>query len=127
MDRMDTCTDRLIIFNGRPLQLLARYLNLSAKAFKVHVKQCNSVTHSAASHAAAVMACNLCTALISSGDIDAESCAQLLHKSALKARWDVDDMAAFVSHRILIQSKFVLQFASVNLEKINDLEVGYFS
>ncbi len=127
VDRIDTCTERLHIFNGRPQQLLARYLNLSAKAFKLHVKQCHSASHSAASHAAAVIACNLCNALISSGDIDAENCAQLLHKSALKAGWDVDDTAAFARHRILIQSNFALQFASVNLEKINELEVGYFS
>ncbi len=123
---MDAYAERLNIFNGRPQQLLARYLGLATKAFKVHVKQSYSASHSAASHAAAVVACDLCNALISSGDIDAENCAQLLYKSALKAGWGVNDTAAFVRHRILIQSKFAFQFASVNLEKINELEVGCF-
>ncbi len=122
---MDAYKEKLHIFRGRPQQLLARYLDLAAKAFKVHVKQCHhSASHSAASHAAVVVACNLCNAIICSGDIDAESCAQLLHNSALKAGWDIDDTAAFARHRILIQSKFAHQFASVNLAQIDILEVG---
>ncbi len=126
VDRMDTYAEGLNIFKGRPKQLLERYLDLATKAFKVHVKQSHSASHSAASRAAVVVACNLCNALISSGDIDAEACAQLLYKSALKAGWDVNDTAAFVRHKILIQSKFALQFMSINLEKVNEFEVGYF-